>query len=550
MLTSLTVKNLALVEGATIEFAPGLNVVTGETGAGKSVFIGALRLLTGERADKGMIRTGTDQAVVEAEFELEGPTLDEVDVLLEELGVDPCEDGRLLLRRVMKANGAGQSRINMCGVTLSVMKAVGNLLLDMHGPYDHQSLLKPETQMAVLDSYGRTKREREVYAEQWEVCRALEARKLDLLGDADSVAQQIDILGFKVRELEQADLSEGEEEAVLAEHTMVANAAGLLEAGHTAAEALEGGAFESMVTAQRALEDMGQAIPEGPGWFDEARAIAIQISELATDLRSRLNRIEANPERLAFLDERLMVIRSMKRKYGPEVADAIKVLEESRSRLTALTNRDGELAKIDGELEAAIAELRVRGKKLSKKREAASKKLAADITGHLRQLGFEHGGFSVDIDASESPRASGLDDVDFGFAPNAGEDMRPLKSIASSGEIARVMLACKAVLATHDKVPLMVFDEIDANVGGEMGVAIGEKLRDVAEHHQIISITHLPQVAVCGGHHLLVEKTVEDGRTVTHVHPLSGEDRVDEISRMLGGKGASRDKLAKEMLGA
>jgi len=547
MLASLTVKNLALVEGTTIDFAPGLNVVTGETGAGKSVFIGALRLLSGERADKGMIRTGTDRASAEAIFELADPA--EINELLEDLGVDPCEDGQLLLRRVIKAGGGSQARINNCGVTLAVMKAVGVLLLDMHGPYDHQSLLKPDTQMAVLDSYGRTEKERAAYAAQWEICRALESRKLDLLGDADSVAQQMDILGFKVRELEEADLQEGEEQSILQEHTVVANAQTLLESGNTAASALETGAFEALVIAQRALEDIGDKMPEGAGWFDEARSIAIQISELSTDLRSRINRINADPARLEFLDERLMVIRSIKRKYGPEISDALALLKESRRRLDQLGNLDGELAKIDAELDAAIKELKKIGKKLSKKRGTASEKLAAAITGHLRELGFEHGGFSVDVTVAAEPRSSGLDDIDFGFAPNAGEDMRPLKAIASSGEIARVMLACKAVLAEHDKVPLLVFDEIDANVGGEMGVAIGEKLRDVAAHHQLIAITHLPQVAVCGGHHLLVEKSVVDGRTVTEVTSLSGKTRVDEISRMLGGKGASRDKLAKEMLG-
>jgi len=547
MLASLTVKNLALVEGTTIDFAPGLNVVTGETGAGKSVFIGALRLLSGERADKGMIRTGTDRASAEAIFELADPA--EINELLEDLGVDPCEDGQLLLRRVIKAGGGSQARINNCGVTLAVMKAVGVLLLDMHGPYDHQSLLKPETQMAVLDSYGRTEKERAAYAAQWEICRALESRKLDLLGDADSVAQQMDILGFKVRELEEADLQEGEEQSILQEHTVVANAQTLLESGDTAATALETGAFEALVIAQRALEDIGDKMPEGAGWFDEARSIAIQISELSTDLRSRINRINADPARLEFLDERLMVIRSIKRKYGPEISDALALLKESRHRLDQLGNLDGELAKVDAELDAAIKELKKIGKKLSKKRVTASEKLASAITGHLRELGFEHGGFSVDVTVAAEPRSSGLDDIDFGFAPNAGEDMRPLKAIASSGEIARVMLACKAVLAEHDKVPLLVFDEIDANVGGEMGVAIGEKLRDVAAHHQLIAITHLPQVAVCGGHHLLVEKSVVDGRTVTEVTSLTGKTRVDEISRMLGGKGASRDKLAKEMLG-
>ena len=547
MLASLTVKNLALVEGTTIDFAPGLNVVTGETGAGKSVFIGALRLLSGERADKGMIRTGTDRASAEAIFELADPA--EINELLEDLGVDPCEDGQLLLRRVIKAGGGSQARINNCGVTLAVMKAVGVLLLDMHGPYDHQSLLKPETQMAVLDSYGRTEKERAAYAAQWEICRALESRKLDLLGDADSVAQQMDILGYKVRELEEADLQEGEEQSILQEHTVVANAQTLLESGNTAASALETGAFEALVIAQRALEDIGDKMPEGAGWFDEARSIAIQISELSTDLRSRINRINADPARLEFLDERLMVIRSIKRKYGPEISDALALLKESRRRLDQLGNLDGELAKIDAELDAAIKELKKIGKKLSKKRRTASEKLATAITGHLRELGFEHGGFSVDVTVAAEPRSSGLDDIDFGFAPNAGEDMRPLKAIASSGEIARVMLACKAVLAEHDKVPLLVFDEIDANVGGEMGVAIGEKLRDVAAHHQLIAITHLPQVAVCGGHHLLVEKSVVDGRTVTEVTSLTGKTRVDEISRMLGGKGASRDKLAKEMLG-
>ena len=545
-LTCLTVKNLALVRQADIEFEAGLNVVTGETGAGKSVLIGALKLLTGERADKSLVRHGENQCSAEAEFELTEPAT--IDALLESHGVDPCEDGRLILRRVVKAAGGGQARVNHCTVTLALLKQIGELLVDMHGPYDHQSLLRTETQLGLLDAYGKTSKELAAYRDLFRDGQALRARRAELDRDADSVSEQIDVLTFRIREMKDGELREDEEDRINAEHALVANAQTLGEAGSAAAGTLEGDAFEAMVRVRRALDDLGDKLPAAEAWRKEAESITISIRELGADLRSVLDRVDTDPARLQWLEDRLATYRSLKRKYGPGTSDVLAHLAEAQQRLHDLEHRDEQIQALDAEIAALTKRLEAAGGKLGAKRRRAAAKLAAAITEHLGDLGFENGRFEIGLESCE-PRADGMDGIDFGFAPNVGEAMRPLKAIASSGEIARVMLACKAVLAEHDAVPLLVFDEIDANVGGEMGRSIGGKMTEVARHHQVVAITHLPQVAVHGGHHLRVEKVVEGERTITQVDALEGEDRLEEIARMLGDREAAATRAhAAELL--
>lgn len=547
-LTSLHVKNLALVQQAGLAFESGLTVVTGETGAGKSVLIGALKLLTGERADKGMVRHGESQCSAEAVFQFANSKT--IDTILDEHGIDPCEDGQLILRRVVKAAGGGQTRINQCTVTLTVLKQVGQHLVDMHGPYDHQSLLRPDAQLDLLDAYGKTHKELDAYQRIYQERAGLQARRAELELDADSVSEQIDVLRFRIGEMTEGELREGEEEALIEEHNLVANAQTIMESGGEAGNLLEGEAFDAMVRVQAALVALGRSLPDSEAWSKEAESIIISIRELGLDIRGTLDRIEANPARLDWLESRLATYRSIKRKYGPEVSDVLRQLAEAKKRLNDLESRDEQIQSLDQEIAALTKNLITAGKKLGKKRTSAAGKLGKAITTHLRDLGFAHGEFQIDVHEAE-PRNSGTDNVSFCFAPNVGESMRPLKDIASSGEVARVMLACKAVLAEHDAVPLLVFDEIDANVGGEMGHAIGEKMAEVARHHQVVAITHLPQVAVFGANHLRVEKAVSGDRTVTTVEELTGKDRLEEVARMLGDrKGKATLAHAKDLLAA
>lgn len=537
MLASLTVSNLALVEKARLEFHEGLNVITGETGAGKSVLIGALSLVLGERADKGSIRTGETQCSVEAVFNLRDP--DRANLLLEELALQPAEDGQIIVRRVIKANGAGVMFLNDQPVSLQTLKRLGELLVDMHGPYDHQSLLSNDAQLELLDAFAGLASARADYEEEYAELAALEERELALAGQSgEGLADQLDLLRHRVAEIEKAELEEGEEEKLQEEQRILGNAQNVIELAQAALQSLDEGepsAADLLAAAQKSLESLGSLMPAAQTWLEEARSTAAQVRALAGAVRSETQRLESDPGRLGWLDERLALYAKLRKKYGPSVADVLEAFRHARERLQDLESRDERLAEVRREKEKKIADLRKCALEIRTRREPAARKMAGEITRELKDLGFRDGRFDVRL--TEAPLCrTGLDHVEFEFGPNPGEPARALKAIASSGEIARVMLASKAVLAGHDQIPVLIFDEIDANVGGEMGTAIGKKLRQVAKHHQVISITHLPQVAVHGQRHFAVVKRVESGRTATRVESLQAEARVEEVARMLGGK--------------
>lgn len=549
MLVTLRVKNLALVENVRLDFEPGLTVITGETGAGKSILIGALHLLLGDRADKKYIRAGADACGAEAVFKLAQPKA--MNEFLDGLGVAPCEDGQLIIRRIVKATGGGQNLINDSPVTLQGLKQVGEQLVDMHGPYDHQSLLSAAFQLDVLDAYGHLEDARAAYHAVYQELAALELERADLQGGDQDVAGQIDLLAFRVKEIEDLAPVEGEDEAVAREHMTVSHAQRILELGDGVRKALQEGessAFDALAAAQIQLDELARLMPEAEEWKIEARALAVQLQSLSSTVTSTLDRVEADPARLQWLEQRLAAYQKLKRKYGT-VADVLAVLAENKERLRKLMTRGERLAELEARLATTRTTLVKKGRMLGKHRREVGEKMARAVTTELRELGFPHGAFAVDLTEGE-PQASGLDTASFGFAPNVGEPMRPLRDIASSGEISRVMLATKAVLAGHDRIPVLVFDEVDANIGGEMGNAVGRKLAQLGQSHQVLCITHLPQVAVHGGTHFAVAKRVRDQRTFTEVDRLEGETRVEEIARMLGGKDLTKVTLqhARAML--
>jgi DNA repair protein RecN (Recombination protein N) len=536
MLRTLRVRNLALAENISVDFEPGLNIITGETGAGKSILLGALALILGERADKSLIRTGEDQCSAEALFDL--PDAKDLMGVLEELGLPPCEESQLLLRRTLKATG-GQCWVNDTPVTVQVLRRIGENLVDMHGPHDHQSLLSPEAQRDLLDAFARAEKPRAAYREAYGIWRDVLDRKVALEAAGSDAAQQIDLLSHRVKEIEEAALVEGEEETVRQEHGVVGNAHRILELGSSVAAALtgdEGSAFQALVSTRNALEELSRLLPAATAWKQEAGDVAVRLQDLGQTIQADLSRLEADPARLDWLDRRMSTYQRILRKYGPTLEDVFRTLGEAQVRLTDLRTREEQLAEIGARIVAARAEVDQLGKKLSVRRRAASTELAEAIAGELEFLGFPGSSFSIGLTASE-PGPAGLDQIEFGFAPNVGESMRSLRLIASSGEISRVMLAVKAVLAEQDRVPVLVFDEIDANLGGGLGHAVGRELAGVAVRHQVLCITHLPQVAVHGTAHYAVRKEVVEGRTLSRVAPLhSLEERVGEIARMLGGQ--------------
>ena len=550
MLRTLKIKNLALVDDVQVGFHDGLNVITGETGAGKSLLMGALRLLLGDRADKSMIRTGETSCSIYAEFGLSDTT--QVDAVLAEVGLEPCDGGLLIIRRVISET-SNKTLVNDESVTLNVLRRLGEVLVDMHGPYDHQSLLDQSVQLEILDAFGQLDDELTAYQSEYAKYRALQ-KEIDALNadNEEDLARQIEFLDYRVNEIETANLSIEEETKVIDEHSMIAHSQEVIELANGAVNALteaEGCAFDGLVAAQQCLNRLVKLVAEAQEWHDELEQAVTAVQEVVRSIQNSVSDIDAGPERMQWLDDRLTTYQTLKRKYGATVEEVLENSQTWKERLNELRGRDKKRAALQREQAEVYKAVEAAGRIVRSKRENTADYLSECITRELVDIGFEHGFFDVQLSPCE-PGPSGMDEIEFGFAPNAGEDMRPLRMIASSGEISRVMLATKAVLAKQDRIPVLVFDEIDANIGGEIGGAVGRKLAQVAQNHQLICITHLPQVAACGTTHLAVSKKVFDGRTFTEVELLDAESRPNEIARMLGGRDSTGTTLqhAREML--
>ena len=547
MLTRLSVRNLAIVESADVEFGGGLTVITGETGAGKSVLMGALELVLGARADASTVRDGAKEARIEAEFAVPGV----VDAFLDAVGLPPCEDGVLLVRRAISATGGGRVHVNDAATTVQTLRALGKLLVDVHGPNDHQSLLEEGFQRGVLDAHGRL--DTSAYAAAWARLADLRAQRADLQGDDADVAETCERLRYAVDELDAAQLTPEDDDELPARHAAAAHAAEILDCANAATAALseaDDSAAAALVGAGARVREMARFHEAAGAWGETIERLTVEVQELAQEIADSASRLDADPEALQALDDRLSLVQRLKRKYAcPDVAALLALRDERARRLADLEGRGARLAALADEIAAAEAAVRAAGAKLTAARTKAAARLARAVTKELHGLGFLRAGFDVSL-APHAPDTTGCDAVDFLFAPNPGEAARPLREIASTGEIARVMLAVKTVVAEHDAIPVLVFDEIDSNIGGEVGRAVGEKLRAVARHHQVIAITHLPQSAVYGARHLAVAKAVSGGRTRSTIQPLEGEARVAEIARMLGGTSLTSvvEQHARELL--
>ena len=572
MLTTLRIKNLALVADLTLELQAGYNVITGETGAGKSMLIGALTLVLGERADRTLIRAGSDSCSVEAVFDVRQLKIP-LASFLEENGLEACEDSQLVLKRTFTAAGANRQFINGSPTSLNTLAAVGEWLVDIHGPHEHQSLLHPARQLAILDAFGKLDGERERFADLVHRRAALEAEKADLIVDEQTYAQQLDLLRFQATEVEAARLQPGEDEQVEQAFTRASNAARLLQLGQTALDLLAENEHSLLTQAGavgRALHDLHRVDPAAtplPALHEQAVA---DLRELQAALSRYLDKVDVDPARLQELEERLNLLHSLKRKYGATVADVLAFGGEARRKLESLEQRDAELARINAALERSEAEVWRAGQALSVQRRKVIPQLAKAAAQQLADLGFKQSRMDIAIttlerneteghpDAAASPglsparspriTATGLDAIEFQFAPNPGEPPRPLRAIASSGELARVMLALKTVLAAEDRIPVLVFDEVDANVGGETACAVGEKMRQIARQRQVLCITHLPQVAAPASAHYVATKHVQAGRTVSEITRLEARDRVTELARMLGGQTEAARQHAEALL--
>ena len=548
MLRRLRIKNLAVVEEVDWELGEGLNVLTGETGAGKSILIDAFLLLLGERADKGLVRTGAETCLVEGELGGAG----EFRSWLEEKGIEPDPDGTLVIKRQISAQGTGRQFLNGSAVTLGVLKELGDRLVDLHGPHDHQTLLSPAAQRTALDGFAGLDREGEAVRLAWrekkEAEEKLSAFQQRIKG-ADGATREL--VDHQVKELEQAHLRPGEDEELERDYAAAGHGKRILELAAELNRLLETGeenALEFLGKVQKILADW-ERLDGAAGEMRSRNEEAVEIlRELAREVERRSEQVGLDAERLAEMERRLDLVLGLKKKYGGSVESALERLRELKERQAELADAEGTEKAIAQEVEAATRRHRLACGKLSEGRKKAAPRFAKEVTGQLHGLGFAQSRLEAGFLAQE-PGPEGGESVEWSFAPNPGEAPRPLRAIASSGEMARVMLALKTVLAERDQVPILIFDEVDANVGGETALAVAERLRTLGRSHQVLCLTHLPAVAAAADRHFAVAKRVDQGRTYAELLKLSGKSREGEVARMLGGDSRATRSLAQELLG-
>ena len=548
VLNLLRIKNLALVEELEWQIAPGFIAITGETGAGKSIIIGALQLLLGERADKSLIRTGADLCTVEAIFT--SKELQQLNTQLVEAGIEPCGDD-LILKRTLSASGTNRQFINGSPTTLSVLKNLGDELVDLHGPHDHQSLLSPDKQLSLLDSFAHAGDQLEEYRKHYRQLQSLTAEHAALNTAETAREQELDLLRHQINEITSADLAAGEEEEIETHYKLASNSKRLIELAGGVARRLsdsDDAVLSQLAETQRQLREL-EKIDNSISQFASAHETAVvELTEIARALSNYADKLDLDPEQLAALEQRVSLFETLKRKYGGSIAEVIEFGERAAERMRKIEGRDAELERLAAEIEATRTNLNRSGEALRKLRAKAAPKLSENIRKNLVDLGFRQSEFEAKLSQLAEPRATGFDAVELIFSPNPGEPLKPLRSIASSGEISRLMLAIKSALAAQDAIPLLVFDEIDTNIGGEIAHAVGAKMKTLADDHQVLCITHLAPVAAAASSHFVVTKEVVRGRTHSQLTEVTGKARQEEIARMLGGKSESALQLAASLL--
>ena len=565
MLTELTVIDFAIIDRLRLSLAPGFNVLTGETGAGKSIIIDAVSLLLGGKADSDAVRSGCDRALIEGVFDL--PDAAELRALLvdNDLGNEDDPD-RLLLAREIRSGGRSTARVNGRAVPSSLLREIGELLIDIHGQSEHLSLLRPRQHIDLLDRYAGTWEQRESYATRVAQWRAIRRELSELLKSEAELARRVDMLKFQVEEIRSAKLKPNEDDELTIEQKRLANAETLAALSDDAYTALYEGdgetpaALDALAKAQKALAGLAKIDPQFTAHLGTIDSVTAQIDDLAHEVRRYREAIEYSPKRLNTVEDRLDLIKRLKRKYGATLPDVIAFAERAEKELGTLEHSGERIAELREEEDKLLHEIGRAGKDLSAARKTAAEKLSTGIEVELNDLRMAGAHFAVDLKWEPAENgayangqrvafdATGLDRVEFLVAPNVGEGLKPLVKIASGGETARLMLALKTVLSRADQTPTLIFDEIDQGIGGRVGSTVGQKLWGLSKNHQVVCITHLPQLAGYGDAHFKVEKASDGERTITHVTPLNDKARVEELAQMLGASGDGAVKSAKEIL--
>ena len=567
MLQELRIQNFAIIDDLTLEFSDGFIAITGETGAGKSILVDAVGLLLGARADGSMVRGGTERAVIEGVFSVPENVQDLLDRLLraEELEASDTE-GEIILAREVRANGRSRARVNGVLCPLKTYRAIGELLVDIHGQHEHQSLLRPAQHLYLLDRYAGLVAQREYLAalvKRWEELRAeIEA----LLTDEAALARRVDMLTYQIQEIHSADPRPEEEAELQQERTRLVNAERIAELVTEAQYALTGeladaaGAEDLLAQVALALSKLARVDESAAEHAQTAEALSAQASELADALRRYREGIEYDPKRLDAIEERLEVISRLKRKYGGTVEAVLAFAQQAQAELDAISHSEEKLEALRAQEEELLHTIGEAAGALSVERQRAAARLTQEIVRELADLRLENAQFQVQIAQQEAVDGcyvgerrlrftrAGVDQVEFFMSANPGEPLRPLAKVASGGEAARIMLALKSVLSEADQTPTLIFDEIDQGIGGRMGAQVGRKLWELAARHQVLVVTHLAQLAGFADVHYRVSKHTQGGRTVTHVDKLDERGRVEELADMLGAETTSARQSAYDIL--
>jgi DNA repair protein RecN (Recombination protein N) len=565
LLVELSITNFAIIERLRLQFGPGFGVLTGETGTGKSIIIDAVNLLLGERASADMVRTGHDSATVEAVFTLSPDMATSLGPLLEEQGL--ADGAGLILRREIGRTRRSICRVNGHAVTLSAFQEIGRHLIDIHGQGEHLSLMQPRRHVDFLDRYAGLMPRRAEFARRVQRLRQVRQELGSLRHDERELARRIDLLTYQIQEIDAAALQPDEEEELRRQRTLLANAEKRMQlAAQVYALLAEGeeeqrSAGDLLASAAEGLSDLARLDDALAEEGRQLEGLLDQIEDLARAMRNYRDEIEYDPRGLEEVEERLELIIALKRKYGDSIEDVIEFARRAQEELDGIGHSEERAEELAAEEVALLRDMATMGQALSEARHIAAQRLSGDIEAQLADLSMESARFMVDMDWREDADGveidgrryafdtTGLDRVEFLIAPNPGEEPRPLARIASGGETSRLMLAMKTALSTIDPVPVLIFDEIDAGIGGRTGAVVGQKLYRLAADHQVFCVTHLAQIACYGRQHFRVAKDVVDGRTVSQARELSFEERVDELAVMLGGAATEANRRsARELL--
>lgn len=536
MLSELYIENLAVIEKATIDFSDKLNVFTGETGAGKSILINGINAILGQRVTKDIVRTGTDKAVISALFTDIG---DNVLQVLDELGIS-AEDGQLFLTREIRSDGGSVARVNSRAVNVSVLKAIGETLVTIHGQHDNQILMAPERHIEILDSYAESEALIEDYHSSFRELQSI-AKKINKIKTEQSkkefrMAELADI----VEEINALNIHEGEDKEIEAELNISKNAVAISEALYMAKQLLSGdddtdGAVEMTQRASKSVEGYTDIMTEISPIYDRLSSAAIEMEDISEEIGSLLDSLDIDPKRYDYLNQRSDELRRIMKKYGPELDDVLTTLENSQNELDELSGAEQSLDEFNKEKERLLAEVSKKAKVLSDHRKKAGERFVSQVTEELEFLNMPKVKLVVQQKTGKLT-INGMDSIEFLISANLGEEPKPIAKIASGGELSRIMLALKNVIAEKDSIGTLIFDEIDTGVSGRAAQKIGIKLKQISRLRQVLCVTHLAQMAVMADNHLLIEKNIQGDRTVTTVRTLDHEQRKYEIARIMGGE--------------